>query len=286
MVYPIALRGIGIICRITMTVNTIRYRILCRALYVAILMAAIPECLASTEAKPRIALLGDSMTWIGGDSCQNPTGWTHRLRESGVASRLEVYARSGATWTNTSRTKIDTEAYSEVLDDDNVIYNQAIRLVRDHTSPGSETPDMIIIFAGANDAWFSDRRPGIFDDVAHSANAGRLPSEATTLKSSVALVCDILLNSFPRSTLIMITPIEMSKVSADATERVGDIIESSAAGRGVTTLRADREVEIRHAEESESPRFTYDGVHTNEAGAALLADFIIREISSVIERSR
>lgn len=252
---------------------------MCKCLMMLALAAAFPR---SGDAAPRrFALLGDSMTWIGGDSCQNSNGWSHWLKASGCADNIEVYARSGATWTNTIHTICDTAFYSEQLHDDNVIYNQAVRLterIMDGTSPH---PDVIIIFAGANDCWFADRRPGIFtlSDSVKTFSETALPSIAVSLQQSVMLVCDILKASLPDSDIVLVTPIEMSKVGPDVTRHVSNIIESAGRSRGVRTLRADREVDIRHVIESRKATFTYDGVHTNADGGRLIADFILNAIN-------
>lgn len=248
------------------------------ALPAAIAVAVLPDSVEAAGCQ--VALLGDSMTWIGGDSCQNETGWSHYLRESAPEVRIEVFARSGATWTNTSKTRRDAAFYSEKLHDDNVVYNQALRLTRRVKDGTTLPPDLAIIFAGANDAWFADRRPGIFtltDSVATYA-ADVPPADATTLQKSVALVCDMLHETLPGCELVLVAPLEMSKVAPELTARVADIIESAGRSRGVSTLRADREVAIRHEQESRRPTFTYDGVHTNPQGAAMTGNYILQSI--------
>lgn len=239
---------------------------------------------ASKSIIKRIALLGDSLTWIGGDSCQYPTGWSHYLKQNGIAETIDVYARSGATWTNTSNTKPDTSFYSEVLHDENVVYNQVLRLISTISEDSLATPDCIVIFAGANDAWFSSRRPGIFDseesDLLTRYSYDSEPSSATSLLTSVALACDLLRQSFPSAHFIAVTPVQMSKVSADVVHKVSDLIEKAAVSRGFEVLRADRNVGIKHNEECNAPKFTYDGVHTNPEGARLLSEYIISKIAT------
>lgn len=234
---------------------------------------------ASPSSKPRIALLGDSMTWIGGDSCQNETGWSHVLKRSGIASAIDVYARSGATWTNTKATQRNPEHYTELLNDDNVIYNQSIRLIEKADS-ANKNPDIIIIFAGANDAWFATKRPGIYDtensDVKYTGDTQ--PGSVTTLEGSIRLVSDILRDRFPQATLLFITPLQMSKTDAETIFKVSDIIEKTASENGWITLRADKETCISHDQEKQSPKFTYDGVHTNPAGAKILGDYITQHL--------
>ena len=231
---------------------------------------------------PRVALLGDSMTWIGGDSCQNETGWSHVLKESGLASTIDVYARSGATWTNTINTKRHPDHYTELLHDDNVVYNQAVRLI-ERADTSDTAPDLIILFAGANDAWFSSKRPGIFDDddSEHSVTPDQLPGSHTSMAGSIRLVSEILQEKFPNATLLFVAPLQMSKTDAATIHHVADIIEATAKERGQTTLRADRETGITHEQEAAAPRHTSDGVHTNPSGAKILGDYIIDHLQNL-----
>ena len=229
-----------------------------------------------------IAVLGDSMTWIGGDSCENSRGWTHHFVESAKPSTMTIYARSGATWTNTIRTQGDTTEYSEVITDENVIYPQSLRLINDVTNGHKQAPAMVIIYAGANDAWFAARRPGIFDN---HLKGGKKPSECRSLATSISLVCDTLSRALPHSRIVMVTPVEMSKVSAAEIRRVSDIIEREAANHGIVTLRADKDLPIKHDIEKRNDngvkRYTTDGVHTNEAGARLIGNYLSEEIKHI-----
>lgn len=238
---------------------------------------------ASPSGKLRIALLGDSMTWIGGDSCQNDTGWSHVLKKSGIASAIDVYARSGATWTNTVSTQRNPNHYTELLHDDNVVYNQAVRLIeRADTSDAS--PDLIVLFAGANDAWFAAKRPNIFDSPLHRQSDNhtiQLPNNSTTLQQSITLVCDMLQDRFHEATLLFVAPLQMSKTDAETIHRVADIIDKTALQRGWTTLRADKETGITHEQEAKSNKYTSDGVHTNPDGARLLGTYILSHLQVI-----
>lgn len=229
----------------------------------------------------QISLLGDSMTWIGGDSCQNNTGWTYYLKRSGLTDKIDVYARSGATWTNTVTTKCDTAFYSELLHDDNVIINQALRLCGRVKSGSAEIPDLIVIYAGANDAWFSNRRPDIFD-ISKTA----CTSLPTSLSGSVEYVCKLLKRSFPDTNILLVTPLEMTKTDVETIARVSNIIEATANKCGVSVYRADKNVPIRRTDELKQLHYTKDGVHTNPEGARLLADYLIEAIRQNLEARR
>lgn len=245
--------------------------------------SAFPTMESSPSGKPRIAVLGDSMSWIGGDSCQYETGWTHILSESGLAGSIDIFARSGATWTNTESTHRNPNLYTEVLHDDNVVYNQAIRLIERADTSGN-SPDIIILFAGANDAWFASKRPGLFEPDSQKAEYGleSEPGSVTTLEGSIRLTSDILCSRFPNATLIFIAPLQMSKTDAETVFRVSDVIERTSNAKGWKTLRADRETGITHQQEAKSPEFTYDGVHTNPAGAKILGEYITNYLQNLI----
>ncbi len=257
--------------------------IMSAVLLILLLFSYFPLSKANTTDS-RIALLGDSMTWIGGDSCDIQTGWSHVLKESGIYEHIDVYARSGATWTNTSSTKRDTEFYSEILHDDNVLYNQVLRLI-DESDSGKTEPETILIFAGANDAWFSERRPGIFDTpdplLNQEYSLATSPAEVTSLAGSVSLICDLIKNRFPDSILILVTPLQMSKVPADTTFKVADIIGYVGKEKGCIIMRADRESGINHDDEVAGHKFTYDGVHTNPKGAEIVGNYIINNLLKI-----
>ena len=232
--------------------------------------AAEPGC-----SNLNVAILGDSMTWIGGDDCENPVGWTYYFKKELKPASIYIYARSGATITNTVNTHKDTQAFTKVLDDDNVIYNQAERLKEDLEAGKITAPDLVIIYAGANDAWFTSKRPGSYDtDLTGLGKIGAdvVPSQATSLGKSLALSVKIIRQILPLSRILIVTPLEMSKVSAEKIHNLSDAIETVASRLGCDVIRADREVDVRHSVEKRKFTYTKDGVHTNEKGAALLSE--------------
>lgn len=272
---------------ITVLIHCIRYNYIMKGNLSAVLFMLLgfiycsaTDQTSSSSRGQKFALLGDSMTWIGGDSCEKATGWSHILKESGIADSIGMYARSGATWTNTSNTTKDTSFYSELLHDNNVVYNQAMRLIEDSKNHIFDNPDHIIIFAGANDSWFADHRPGIFDSNLTDKvfDEDTKPCSVTNLYCSVLLVCDLLKKYFPDSNLTIVTPLQMSKVSAEDIHNTSDIIDAAATSRGCRVVRADKEAGITHDVEYKSPTYTYDGVHTNMVGAKLVGDYILRNI--------
>lgn len=136
-------------------------------LFVAMMFSLCHYTMAGNDGSQRktVLLLGDSNTWIGGDDCSNHIGWNYWLARMHPDMDFVSYARSGATWTATANSEIDDIQYVEVLDDNNIIYNQIARITHDNVKNKirTEDVDLVIISCGTNDAWFADRRPGIFD---------------------------------------------------------------------------------------------------------------------------
>ena len=100
-----------------------------RVLSILLLLVAIASSRAGTHDGNDVVLLGDSNTWLGGDSCDNRRGWSWWFCSCYHPATCVSYARSGATWTNTPSTVRDITGYSETISDNNVIYNQIYRLV-------------------------------------------------------------------------------------------------------------------------------------------------------------
>ena len=251
-----------------------------RILFLILFILAIPAAQALT-GKETIALLGDSQTWIGGDNCEKETGWSHHLKTAFPTCKIDTYARSGATWTNTPQTKGDTEAYYAVLNNENVIYNQALRLIKAVQRGQKPVPDIIVLFAGGNDAMFPRRRPGMFNEKKLPSGSVKnlKPSQFTTLASSIELTCRLLKESFPKARLVLVTPTHMSKATPESVKNVSITIEKTCKKLSMPVLRADLNDGISHEIEKIKPhKFTYDGIHTNPAGARLLAEYIIKNL--------
>ena len=226
------------------------------------------------EAGWNVVALGDSNTSIGGDECNLERGWTYWFKQRVRPRSMRSYARSGATWTNTLRTRLDTESYTEVLADGNVVYNQVQRLMKACSQGSQPKPDIIIIAAGTNDAWFKQRRPGLFQKTAADAfqkTAAQIraqkPSETLTLAESVRQNVELLIDAFPDARVILLTPMQTTKAPYTDTERVGDVIERVGQRMAVPVIRQDHITGVYREREAQKPRLTADGTHTSPEGA-------------------
>lgn len=251
------------------------------------LMTVIMPTPVKAQQSVNVVILGDSNSWLGGDDCTQPKGWTKWFADRLHLTTCRSYARSGATWTNTPTTVSRPDEYSEKLDDNNVIYNQVVRLVRDCDNGIHPEPQLIIISAGTNDAWFRDKRPTAFSESSEEAFADpdavlarRLPADVLTLASSVRYSCTILSQRFPKARIVLITPMQSTAVADSIIRQTGDIIEACGRKAGAQTVRLDVGSCVKRATELRHKRFTYDGTHTNERGAKCNGYYIADKIKA------
>lgn len=235
-----------------------------------------------------VVLLGDSNTWIGGDDCDNPRGWNYWFAREMKPGSIRSYARSGATWSHTSATVRNPAAYSEIITDDNVIYNQIVRLTEAVDSGSQTEPDLIMIAAGTNDAWFPHLRPEEFSRTAREAigrDVAELlslpPGKVLSLPEAVRYDLMILRGRFPESRLVVMTPLQSVKISRDMLADVSGMIEEVAMESGATVIRQDLLCPVNSGREMTNRRLTTDGTHTSPEGARCNAQVIIECIGRI-----
>lgn len=237
-----------------------------------------------------VVILGDSNTSIGGDDCSNPKGWNKWFKDKFAPATCRSYARSGATWTNTVRTSYDTEEETGVISDDNVVYNQVNRLAEAVDGGVQPVPDLILIAAGTNDAWFAKKRPGAFAksaDDAFSSDGGlitaRKAATVVTLAESVRYGCEMLMSRFPGAQIVLLTPLQSASVPASRIRMAGDIIEDCGRRMGLGVIRMDYLGSVYSVSERVRTRRTYDGTHTSVDGARRNGCLVANMVSSMLQ---
>ncbi len=239
-----------------------------------------------------VVFLGDSNTWLGGDDCNRLKGWNTWFCKAFRPRSARSYARSGATWTNTPRTKLNTLENIGRLGDNNVIYNQVERL-RVAVKNGSQPkPDIILVLAGTNDCWYAKHRPNAFDRGPEQApadsaiNMGDVIGEGYSLGGAVLVNCAMLRTYNPEARIVLLTPFETTKASPSLIARAGDIIEAYARQMNLDCIRLDKESGISSKKEKVQRTFTYDGTHTNEAGARRVGEYVAKRLREIIMQTR
>lgn len=253
------------------------------AILLFVVFASCLNVFAGNHSGIDVVLLGDSNTWLGGDCCDNPKGWSKWFVEAFGPRSCRSYARSGATWTNTAKTKYDITEYTEVIKDNNVIFNQINRLADAIDRKKQPVPDLIIVMAGTNDAWFDNRRPDVWKTTADAAFAASLsvadPSSCTSLASSVRLACKKLQKILPTAKIVLVTPMQTSRADMSKISRAADIIQNCGSRMGIMVVRLDKEGCVKAETEKKHKKFTYDGVHTNTKGAKCIGYYLSRRIT-------
>ena len=212
-----------------------------------------------------IVLLGDSNTFLGGDECDKAEGWNKWFKDLVEPLSCRSYARSGATWTHTSKTTYDVEENIGVLSDNNVIYNQINRLKEAYQAGRQPMPDLIVIMAGTNDLWFADKRPD-------------------ALSKWIEYDCEGLRETFPQTRVVLVTPPTFVKVGMDKQHRAADEIEACVRKLQLEVVRLDQADGMFQASDMIQKGYSKDGVHTTIAGAKVLGQCIYEQVKAILQR--
>lgn len=236
----------------------------------------------------KTALLGDSITWLSLSS--NPKrGWARYFARNMKFAELRNYARSGATWSNSATTKVNTEAYSASTTPDNVIFNQLQRLFLDLGN--GFKPDYIVIAAGINDVWFPDARP---DALARTAGeimeseqrySDKDVSACTSIAESIRLVAELLWQRLPDVQVILLSPMQSTSVEYSKLRQATEIIRGCADYLGWGFISQMDEIPVNRIREKWENRLTYDGTHTSELGAKVVGDILSSKIHKLLNGS-
>lgn len=236
-----------------------------------------------------VVILGDSNTFIGGDNCDQPKGWNTWFKERFAPATCKSYARSGATWTNTTSTSINTTEKIDIIGNNNVIFNQIIRLKEAYTKHIQPKPHLILIAAGTNDAWFTQYRPNVFDKTVEQVFANnklitnKPVNQVTTLAESVRFGCELLMEAFPDAQIILLTPMQSTAAGNEKIFKVGDIIEKCSHYMSLGVIRQDSGSCVYSIREQQKKHFTSDGTHTSEAGARKNGYWIANQVSAMLQ---
>ena len=258
-----------------------------------LLSLVLPMMMALTTVaqKPlHVVILGDSNSWIGGDDCDKPQGWNKWFKDALQPTTCKSYARSGATWTNTPETNRNTKENIEILGNNNVIYNQICRLQEAVDNGIQDVPQLILIMAGTNDAWFVKARPKALSMCGCEAFGSdnckitdRPVNEVLTLAESVRYGCELLREAYPEAQIVLLTPLQSVAAGTENITKAGDIIECCAHKMNLNVIRLDKECGIDAASEKVKHHFTSDGTHTSELGAQKIGTLIARQITALLQ---
>lgn len=262
-----------------------RYLLSCIFLW----LSSLPIAAIAAGDSLHVVILGDSNTWLGGDGCDKPQGWNKWFRDAFQPASCRSFARSGATWTNTPQTRRNTQENIGVLGNDNVIYNQICRLEEAINNGSQPRPQLILILAGTNDAWFQKARPkalSMTTDEAFSSNSQAFRKltvcEIVTLAESVRYGCELLMTLCPKAQIVLLTPFQ-SVQAGNTIFKVSDLIAQCGHRMGLNVIRLDHQSGIYAAQEKNRHHLTTDGTHTSEQGAKRVGTFVARQLATLLQ---
>ena len=232
-----------------------------------------------------VVFLGDSNLWTGGKDNSAPHSWSYWFCKELSIKNSRNYARSGATWSHTRNTKPDVLSYEEKLSDNNVVFNQVLRLIKDARELRCPKPDYIFIMAGTNDAWFQNKRPQLFAESVQNVfnQKNKKHHQALSLARTVKLDCELLKKNFPECKIILVTPMFTTQASTNLISKVSDVITSCGKFLNANVIRLDTTDLINPIQEKDKRTYTLDGTHTNPAGAERVGIYIAKKLKRTIQ---
>ena len=254
---------------------------------------AVDEAMDATQPfiGKRIAILGDSLTWLEMSPTLYNRGWVTHFRELLKFAELRNYARSGATWSHTASTQYDITEDTQSISNDNVIYNQLNRLINDVDNNGVTAPDFIFILAGTNDAWYPAQRPDAVADTPASVMSDesvwlnvKSIGSLTSIPKAMRYVAEMIWDKFPDCQVVVTTPLQSTAFTTDRREAIAESIKGSAEYLSWAVIEQDKVCDISRIRESQGYYMTYDGTHTSEAGAKMVGEILASQLTAILGR--
>ena len=223
-----------------------------------------------------IVLFGDSITDLENN---NITKWVQPFRNLITCKSFKDYARGYCTWTFKSDTSYNITDSSNSNIGNNVIWNQLNKLKNDVNNGTVNTPNIIMILAGTNDA-LQSKALGDINTAFSSASQGTDVTKLTTLAQSVRYVCDDIYNTYPNCKIIICTPLPIGTASDyPKSVEVRNMLISCANVLNLDIIDQTYKSGIVWYREAQSNiYYKGDGIHLNDLGGELIANFIYKEL--------
>lgn len=254
-----------------------------------------------------IYVLGDSITWLGGDNCDgvqgqySHQGWTEYVKNRLNPKKMKSYARSGATLSCYTTSSENASAYERSPSVTNILWNQVIRMANDIKN-GAEQPDYILIAAGCNDAYvyetesvglqnqhiaaqnfLADEVDAVMTSSISSSWYGeKVPSECSSIAKTLRWMKDAFTEICPKTQVILMTPLQSHYSTLSTQRQVTERMEECAIYLSWNTINQGKECGISRLQESKGFFFTYDGTHTSAFGANYVGAIIAKRLIAML----
>jgi lysophospholipase L1-like esterase len=229
----------------------------------------------ASETKPwenkKIIVMGDSIT-------ASTTGWINYFKANVKPQSFINVAVNSAKWVDASSTTYDGNPVWNGADNNvnNVIGNQVQKILNNNY----DTPDIIIIAAGAND--ISDNT---VIETQFTSSGKYIPLNACNkqiIAGAMRYCIETLLNKYPNTQIFISLPIQSAEARRSflSQQRKCNIIKSVANRMSIPIINSFEESGIYGANEiaNQNGKYLIDGLHPNPLGSKLLGDYISRKI--------
>ena len=222
-----------------------------------------------------IVLFGDSIS----DEYNNITKWVQPFRNLIVCKSLTNYARGNCVFTFRTDSVYNITTKSDSPTGDNIIWNQFNRLKNDVNNGVVNTPDIIMILAGTNDAL---RGCSVGDvDTAFSPDSQETDIKTlNTLSQTFRYVCDDIYNSYPNCKIIICTPLPIgTKNDYKSSVKIRDGLIKCANILNLDIIdQTYKSGIVWYREVKQNKYYRGDGIHPSDLGGELIANFIYKEL--------
>jgi lysophospholipase L1-like esterase len=227
----------------------------------------------------RISEVKDSGTyygqhiWISGDSISAMNTWWNVFNTHAFAKSITNLAVSGATWRDKANTVLDGNP-TESSPSSNTISNQVQKLVNNAGS--YPVPDVVIFFAGLNDAYGTPYSADNIDQH-YISDGAYIPLEDLDRKNLAAAIrwsVETVRGLYPYAHVILVAPYQTALGMRDYSivSSIRDVIEASAIRLSTPFVDLLKNSGIYGPFESNGAqgRYLADGIHLNGEGRDLV----------------
>lgn len=221
-----------------------------------------------------VVLMGDSLT----DEKVNGM-WVQPFNELANPKTLTNYGRGYCTWTNSNDTYFDISSTENAKTSENVIWNQYNKLKNDVSEGNIAEPDLVIIFAGTNDAGQhkTSKEPSEVFMGSITPKANKL----VDIASSIRFVVENLYYEYPNAKVVLVTPPDSTAeeyIMQTEVPRVREVIRECVSYLGSGLIDLEKSA-IKYIREKQKKYFLRsDGIHFSEVGGKYVARFIFENL--------
>jgi lysophospholipase L1-like esterase len=248
------------------------------------------------EVPTKLVFEGKSLATFGNSITAAENSWAYQLSSTLKFGNLYNGAVGGAIWSKRERTtgsgkKIRTQNYNDTdfagisnsnaanpddLEYQKRINNSAIVHIQKYLSEKTAPiPDFIILSYGTNDL----STAAVLGDTEGALQEGNLDNlDLNTIAGTVKWCIKTLKNKFPEAKLYVSLPLqaESENRNKDNLKKIG-IIKEICDGMSVTYFDCYAESGIT---QENSKQYLRDGLHPNEDGKKIHADYIIKKLKA------